>query len=179
MKKIVLAITLIFSISAFSQVSYETYNGGNIDIDVEKGTVYMDINDIGLSLSRKARNKYVGFLKECLVKGTEWDSVANSNNIDDMESKYYGDHVLKGYFQYGGWKFGTTHAELIFSRKDGETKLYIYYSKMVASDNQFMESKSGMLLLNADFLKDLESKLSDESIDAFIKSYKANDDLFK
>ena len=179
MKNTILLITLIFSISAFSQKSYETYTGGDIDIDVENGEVYVEIEDIGLVLTRKARNEYVEFLKECLVKGAEWDSIAISNNIDDMELKFYGELELEGYFEYGGWRFGTTHAKLVFVRGDGETNLYMYYSEMVASDNQFMESEAGLLTLNEDLLKDLESKLSDENIDAFVKSNNDKNDLFK
>jgi len=171
------------TIVSFGQVEYATYSEGTIAVVTKvcksQKNVYIDVSkDAGIILTQKTMHKYVDFILECYLKASEWDSIAKANNILDMPSKYYGKFGVSGYFDYGGWHFGTTQMKLLFNITDGVTVSYIYMYKMTASDNQFMKSDSVMFRLTDKLLEEIQTLLTDEAIDKFVVSKNETESLF-
>jgi hypothetical protein len=180
---LLIAITLMLSLTSFSQTEFSEYKGNTLDVVVKEGSsqgkVFLELgDDIGLTLKSGERAKFVAFVKEMYKKSCGWDSIAKANNITDMDQKTFGNLKLSGFFNYGSWKFGTTTLELIFSLEKGKSAAYLYGSKMTASNNQFMESESMIEILDADFVSYISEKLSDKSINDFVASKNKVDSLF-
>ena len=64
------------------------------------------------------------------------------------------------------------------SIKEGKVIYYLYVPSVTASDNEFMESDSQLLIMNDDDIASLNSILSTKVIDDFIKKENSADDLF-
>lgn len=169
--------------TSFAQEKYTTYSEGTINVVVKpgksQGNIYMDVSKkSGLILNQKTKPKFLEFINECYTKASGWDSIAKANNILDMSSKDYGSFISDGYFSYGDWHFGKTTMKLIFSVKNGVSSSYIYMGKMTASDNQYMESDSAILILTKELLNEMQTLLSDEAINKFIASKNETESLF-
>ena len=186
MKKLLL-ITLLFTFSLNAQEQYGTYNvsGAEISssISLETGKIYLDLvadGTYGLVLTPKERNSFKLFLEESQVKFKEWEATAIENNVKDM-NKDIKTASHRGIFRYGSWKFGTASLKTIFwVAEDGATTFYLYGSKMVASDNKYIKSKSSMLnLTSKDDFDSMINILSDETIDAFKNKKSTSDEMFK
>tara|TARA_Y100000991_G_C21869810_1_gene304624 strand:- start:64 stop:621 length:558 start_codon:yes stop_codon:yes gene_type:complete len=183
MKTYILAISLTMAFVSFAQDDYSTYVGGDIQVVTKagksQGDIYLETGkDLGIILKGEQKAKFVYFIKDIYAKSCKYDSIAKANNILDMDSKYYGDMKVRGYFRYGDWKFGDSQLQLIFTLKEGKSASYFYGSKMTASDNQFMKSESMFLKLDKQFVDELSSKLSDKAIKEFIESKNKVDSLF-
>jgi|TARA_B110000908_G_C10210355_1_gene429877 hypothetical protein len=184
MKNVLLiAITLMLGLTSFTQESFSEYDGNKLSVVVKPGTsqgkVYLELDkELGLVLNAKQRSKFLAFVKETYKKSCAWDSVAKANSITEMDSKYFGKLSLPGFFYYGAWKFGTTRLKLIFIIEKGESRSYLYGTKIMASDNQFMKSESIMVPLDEEFVSYISKSLTDEVIDNFITSKNKVDSLF-
>ena len=186
MKKLLL-ITLLFTFSLNAQEKYGTYkvSGAEISssISLDNGKIYLDLEadgTYGLILTPKKRNSFKLFLEESQAKFKEWEATALENNVKDM-NKDIKTASYKGVFRYGSWKIGTASLKTIFwVAEDGAITFYLYGSKMVASDNKYIKSKSAMLnLTNKDDFDSMINILSDETVDAFKNKKTASDDMFK
>ena len=183
MKTYILAILLMITNGIFAQDDYTTYSGGKIQVVTKKGktqgNIYMDTGkDIGVILKGEVRAEFIDFLKDIYAKSCKYDSIAKANNILDMESKYYGNFRVSGYFRYGDWRFGKSNLQLVYTLKEGKSTSYLYGSKMTASDNQFMQSESMFLRFDKKLVDELSSKLADKAIKDFIESKNKIDSLF-
>ena len=185
MKKLItiLYISLIGVFSANAQMIYQTYSNGDMSINIQpgksQGKMYMDINEIGIILNAKSRSAYLEFLKESFAKFSEWSGVANENNITDMK-KDIREFRVSGYFQYGGWKFGSSKHRSIFRiQEDGTHVCYVYIGKFQAGSNQYMKSTPTMYYLTQELIDELTQYLNEENIETFIKLNNTTEDLFK
>jgi hypothetical protein len=184
MKKVLLAITLMLGMTGFGQEEYARYSKGSILVVTKEGktqkNMYMDVSDkVGLRLNPKMMVSFVEFVEECHTKHHEWDSIAKANSILDMSLKYYGDFKVKAYFDYGGWNFGLTNIQLVFSLKDGVSTSHLYISKVTSSTNEYIKSESVLLELTDELLEEYQTLLTIEAIDAYIETKTKNKNLFE
>lgn len=184
MKNILLiAITLMLGLTSFSQVNFSEFGGNKLAVTVAPGTsqgdIWLDLGEeIGLMLNANQRGEFVAFVKEIYIKSCAWDSIAKANNITDMDFKNFGALTLPGYFYYGSWRFGNAKLKLSYRIVKGESRVYLYGSKMKAYDNEYIESSSMMESLDFDFVSYISEKLSDKSINDFVASKNKVSDLF-
>jgi hypothetical protein len=183
MKKLLLLLLLLAFNLVNAQESYDTYTNGDISIVVKtgknQGTMYLDIDKIGIILKLKDRSRYLNFIKESYSKYSEWAKVSNDNGVQEVR-KDIKNIDFRGYFKYGSkWKFSKANMKSVFSVKEGKSTCYIFVGKMKASDNQFMKSESTLFYLNQDVINELTTSLNEEKINKFITSKNSVDDLFK
>ena len=174
---------MTISFVSFAQDDYTTYSGGDIQVVTKagesQGNIYLETGkNLGIILKGAEKAEFINFIKDIYAKSCKYDSIAKANNLLEMDSKYYGNMKVSGFFRYGEWKFGDSELQLIFTLKEGKSASYFYGSKMTASDNQFMESESMFLKLDKQLVDDLSSKLSDKAIKEFIESKNKVDSLF-
>tara|TARA_R110002153_G_scaffold211799_1_gene364380 strand:+ start:188 stop:388 length:201 start_codon:yes stop_codon:yes gene_type:complete len=62
--------------------------------------------------------------------------------------------------------------------KEGKVVYYLYFGKVTASDNRYIESDSQLLVLYDKDVESLNKVLSTEVIDKFIKEQASQADLF-
>ena len=185
MKNILLLITFVASFNLFSQELYKEYTLGKISVVTKEGktqgNIYLDLNkegSIGLSLDKNSKNEFVTFMRESFEKVQEWTEVAKVNNVQELrkEAKKVS---LNGFFKYGKWNFGTANMSSTFVIREGEISSFIYVGKIQSSSNQFIKSDSVLFYITETLVNEIENYLSDESINEFISSKTAADDLFK
>lgn len=186
MKNIILTIlSILFTISIFSQDLYKTSSLGKISVVTKtgdsQGDIYLDLKEdgtLGLSLNEKQTAKFVEFLKNANSKFKEWDKVAKENDVKELR-KDYDEIRFPGFFRYVKWKFGLATLKAVFRIKEGKTSGYIYIPSFESSSNQFIKSKGHLFYVNDELVSEMENYLSKEKIDKFIKEKSNKADLFK
>ena len=186
MKKLCLIILLaVFILPANAQEKYQTSLLGGISVVTEEGKtqgeVYLDLKEdgsLGLSLKKEQIAKFVDFLKSANDKFIEWDKVAKENAVQELR-KEHKSISLSGYFKYGKWKFGIATLIAKYTITKGVSSRYIFIPSFESSSNQFMKSKAHLFYVTDELIKEMENYLSDEAINAFVKSKTSADDLFK
>ena len=196
MKKLTYIFALLITFSSYSQKKYGEYTISNgalkltsavvSDKGDSQGSVYMDLNEEGdTSINFKneeSRTDFLSFVNRTYEKYKDWEATAIENNITDMrkdiDSGMFGDNIA---FYYGSWKFdfGKNEVKATMSIDEkGDAVYYLYFPKVTASDNQFIESESQLLIMYDRDIKSLNNILSSEVIDNFIKKENSVDDLF-
>ena len=197
MKKIFLFITIFsLTLSAYSQKVYGEYTTSKGVITIKssvvvkkgktQGSVYLDLNKDGkTSMNFKTENSrldFLNFVNRTYKKFKEWKATAEENQVKDMtkdiDEAMLGDNIA---FLYGEWKFSFGKNKVRASMSintEGKVTYYLYIPKVKASDNQFMESDSQLLIMEDSDIESLNNVLSKEVIDAFIKKANLSEDLF-
>ena len=110
-----------------------------------------------------------------------WKTTAEENDVSDLnkdiDEANLGDAIS---FYYGSWKFrfGGNSVRAIMNIKEGKVVYYLYFGKVTASDNRYIESDSQLLVLYDKDVESLNKVLSTEVIDKFIKEQASQADLF-
>ena len=186
MKKAVLVLAMVaLTFGMNAQVSYDTYSQGKASMVIEEGksqgTIYLDLNNggtYGLIINKGQGEDFVNFLQSSFDKFTEWASIARENNVTTDITKEVDTYSQRGFFRYGGWKFGTSSINISMSIKNGKVRAYLYGGKMVSSSNKYIESDSVLFFIDQSIIDELKSILSTESINGFITSKNSADSLF-
>ena len=151
-----------------------------------QGSVYLDLNENGKTAmnfkNEESRLDFLKFVNDSYEKFQSWKATAIENKVTDMrkdiDSGMFGDNIS---FYYGSWKFdfGKNKVSATMSiDKEGKVIYYLYVPKVTASDNQFMESDSQLLIMNEQDIESLNNILSTKVIEEFIKKENSADDLF-
>jgi len=158
MKKLLLFITLLLSLSAFSQSAYESYHSTytsetyNIDITGEsmnKYSLYIDsysldpsIRTGGILINSSDHLDFISTLKEARIKYSEWTTTSKDNNVTDLSKEMIYSNKAQSYFKYGSkWCFDFS-VNLSYSfRVSGDKILLLVKTKeVVSSSNQYMKA---------------------------------------
>ena len=184
MKNLILTVVgvLAFNLSN-AQVEYETYTYGKISIVVEEGKnqgkMYMDIEDVGISLTAGQRSKYISFLDSSYAIYSRWSVIAKENNVTELR-KDIESIKFDGHFKYGSkWQFSTANIKTLISISEGKHYLYIYVAPMTSTSNQFMKSKGQIANVTSEIISEIKLYLNEEKINKFILSKNNVEDLFK
>ena len=196
MKNLIYTLALLITLSSYSQKKYGEYTSSRGVIKLSsavvtekgksQGSVYLDLNDDGKTAmnfkNEQSRVEFLEFVNNTYEKFKGWKTTAIENNVTDMrkeiDSGMFGDNIS---FYYGSWKFdfGKNKVSATMSiDKEGKVIYYLYVPSVTASDNEFMESDSQLLIMNDDDIASLNSILSTKVIDDFIKKENSADDLF-
>ena len=196
MKKIIFTLCILISLTSYSQKKYGEYTSSRgvlkmssavvTDKGDTQGSVYLDLNENGKTAmnfkNEESRLDFLKFVNDSYEKFQSWKATAIENKVTDMrkdiDSGMFGDNIS---FYYGSWKFdfGKNKVSTTMSiDKEGKVIYYIYVPKVTASDNQFMESDSQILIMNDQDIESLNNILSTKVIDDFIKKENSADDLF-
>jgi uncharacterized protein YuzE len=196
MKKIIFTLCILISLTSYSQKKYGEYTSSRgvlkmssavvTDKGDTQGSVYLDLNENGKTAmnfkNEESRLDFLKFVNDSYEKFQSWKATAIENKVTDMrkdiDSGMFGDNIS---FYYGSWKFdfGKNKVSATMSiDKEGKVMYYLYVPKVTASDNQFMESDSQLLIMNEQDIKSLNNILSTKVIEEFIKKENSADDLF-
>ena len=195
MKNILFTLALLITFTVYSQKEYGKYttsdgvliNSSAVVIDGDsQGGVYLNLSDDGKTSinfkSEKERIEFINFINRTYIKFKEWKTKAEENNVTDtrkeIESGMFGNNIS---FYYGSWKFsfGKNKVSTYMSiNEKGKVIYYLYIPSVEASDNEFIESDSMVLIMYDQDIESLNNILSSEVIDKFVKSETSKDDLF-
>lgn len=186
MKKIVLVLGMVVAgFNSQAQTELATYKGGDISVVTEgksTGKIYLELkkgSDKSIVLDSKSKLKFTEFLTSSMSKYQSWSAIADSNGITQKDLTEIKSMYVRGSFYYGGWKFGRTELRTYFTVENGKSIFFLYSSKIVASDNQYMKSKTTLVRFTKEEIEDLIYKISDESVNLFINNQNQKDELFK
>ncbi|PKP33898.1 MAG: hypothetical protein CVU00_09285 [Bacteroidetes bacterium HGW-Bacteroidetes-17] len=200
-------IALVFlSLTSFSQKPFETYtmeylkDGKEYTIDIAIDTtkkddfsLYTDMystdastKSLGIIITNKNYESFIEALNAAKAKYIEWTKVAKENNVKELRKEIeVNAKNIKGYFLYGSkWKFdysiSLSFTFSVISLESGlKYVLIVGTGKMTASDNQFMETDSGLIVFsNVNEIDDFLSKITLDKINEF-KTKPKKEDLFK
>ena len=196
MKNLIYTLTLLITFSSYAQKKYGEYTSSRgvlklssavvTDKGKSQGSVYLDLNYDGKTSmnfkNEQSRVEFLEFVNRTYEKFKGWKTTAIENNVTDMtkdiDSGMFGDNIS---FYYGSWKFDFGKNEVsAFMKIDKEGKViyYLYVPSVTASDNEFIESESQVLIMNDDDIASLNNILSSKVIEDFIKKVNSADDLF-
>ena len=186
MKKVLLVLAMVaLTFSMNAQVDYDTYAKGAASIVIEpgktQGTIYLDLNTsgtYGVIIKKGEGEEFVNFLQTSFDKFQEWATVAVENNVTTEMTKEISRYSRRGYFRYGGWKFGYSNISMNMNIKDGKIRAYLYGEKIVAGSNKYIKSESVLFFIDQATINQLKTIFSTENIDAFINSKNQAANLF-
>tara|TARA_B100001250_G_scaffold348854_1_gene319743 strand:- start:335 stop:928 length:594 start_codon:yes stop_codon:yes gene_type:complete len=196
MKNLIYTFALLIAFSSYSQKKYGEYTSSrgvyklSSAVVTEKGksqgSVYLNLNEDGKTAmnfkNEESRLEFLEFVNNSYIKFKDWKATAIENNVIDMmkdiDEGMFGDNIS---FYYASWKFnfGKNKVSAVMSiNKEGKVLYYLYVPKVAASDNEYMESDSQILIMNDDDIASLNNILSSKVIEDFIKKENSADDLF-
>ena len=196
MKNLIYTLTLLITFSSYAQKKYGEYTSSRgvlklssavvTDKGKSQGSVYLDLNYDGKTSmnfkNEQSRVEFLEFVNRTYEKFKGWKTTAIENNVTDMtkdiDSGMFGDNIS---FYYGSWKFdfGKNKVSAFMKiDKEGKVIYYLYVPSVTASDNEFIESESQVLIMNDDDIASLNNILSSKVIEDFIKKVNSADDLF-
>jgi hypothetical protein len=184
MKKVIFSVIVVLAYNlSNAQVDYGKYAFGNMSIVVDEGksqgTMYMDIKDVGISLTAEQRSIFISFLDSSYSVYSRWSDVAKENNVNELR-KDIESVKLDGYFKYGSkWQFSTANIKTIIVISEGKHTLYIYVPPMISSSNQYMKSEGQIGTVTSEIISEIKLYLEEEKINEFILSKNNVEDLFK
>ena len=139
----------------------------------------------GFLINQKQHGKFMAGMEQAKTKYAEWVEVAKANNVKDMTKDMNIRASAYGFFLYGSkWKFDYSvrlNFEFKIIETDGEVQhlLIVRSGKMVASDNQFMDTDGVVLVFKGlQEINDFMEPLAVEKINEFEAAPK-QEDLFK
>lgn len=139
----------------------------------------------GFLVTAKQHEDFVRGLNEAKVKFTEWKNIAVQNKVTDLNKTMEIKTKSSGFFLYGKkWKFDYS-VKLDFDFKVVQTGdlvehiLIVRTGEMIASDNQYMDTKGAVLVFTtAEQITEFVEMISLENINKF-RNQPKTEDLFK
>lgn len=195
MKRVLLFLLLTFSFITFSQEKFKAYDLSyfekTYDISIANSksiSYYIDVpaienQSVTLIVKEKEVDNFIKTLNYFKSKYGEWVSLANENNITELDKTIDNTIKVESAFLYGrSWNFDfNTIVEARFKIVNGKHLLILQNKhKLKSSSNRYIESK-GFLLVFAN-ISEIENFISNFSIsDAqdYFDAKNSKEEMFK
>jgi hypothetical protein len=157
-------------------------NGG-YKLYIELLSLDNSVKVVGFTIKDTEIPDLIAMLSEVKLKFEEWDNLAKTNNIVDLDKNIPVTVAPKmgGYFRYGDWKFDyyVTFSPR-FLKKPDKTLALLHTGKMIASDNQFMDVSDAVIVFsNVKEIDHLISLLDPILVNNYFTKKNSTEDLFK
>ncbi len=199
MKKLLFAILMIFSSSLYGQETigkyWMEYDSKHFDVEATepkegKYELYINMKSldpivqrVGISVDNLNVPILISLLKEVKSKYEEWNQLAKSNNISNLDKEIPIPYrpKLGGFFKYGDWHFDFNVILQPRYLKKGEKQLALLHTgKMVASDNQYMDVEDAVFVFsNSKEIDDLIALLDPQKVTNFFTKKTKTEEIFK
>lgn len=202
MKKFFFSLVILLSASSVSAQSLITTFSGNylnrtykvkatqpdtkgrFDLYVEMISLDNVSDQIYLVTHRNSLEKCRMVLNAVAEKYVEWSAIAIKNHTEKINKKIevkIPNFVFSAVFKYGDWhQKANIKPVFVFSFEDDAAQLLISTGKVQATDNQFISSDGGVIVLSSlDEITNFIDCFDEKLVDDFYNSKKNAEALFK
>jgi hypothetical protein len=138
---------------------------------------------VGVSINSAEVSKFTSLLEEVKSKYQEWNQLATTNNITDLDKEIPTTvrPDLNGFFRYGEWKFDFSVVLRPRYLKKAEKQLVLLHTgKMVAYDNQYMDVSDAVFVFSdSKEIEQLIALLNPQKVKDFFNKKTNTEELFK